>query len=199
MKVSKDSTSSIKRGFTLVELIITISITIVAGYLLVIILGQSNGIFLKQSSAITEGMNANDAESLINEAIKQAAAVSISSPTTPVYTSNINTLVLAVPSIDSSGNIIGNSFDYYVIAADSSLPAVLRYQIFPTMPSSRKKANRVLLTNLSSLRFLYLDASGHQVSPASATQVNYVLNLSQKAGLVYQQASISSQISLRND
>src|SRR5579872_5427522 len=140
-------------GFTLIELIIAISITVVAGSLLIVILGQNNNIFLQQESTINEGMSANNASLVISDAIKQAAAIAASSPTNPVYTTNINTIVLQLPSIDGSGNIISNSFDYIVIAPDNSKPAILRYQVFPTSPSVRASANRVLLTNLASLRF----------------------------------------------
>lgn len=187
------------RGFTLIELLVSIGVSVVAGYLLTAILVQNNGIFLKQNATLSQGMNLNDISFLISDSIKQATTVVASSPTTPSYTSSYNTLVLALPGVDSSGNTIANTSDYLVIAPDNSLPAVLRYQIFPTSPSLRKAANRVLVTNLSSIRFLYLNFIGNQVTPSTATKVNYTINLSEKAGLTAEQASTSGEVSLRNN
>lgn len=187
------------RGFTLIELLVSFSITIVAGALLVVILGQNNSIFLKQQSNVLQGVSLNEAGLLISDSIKQASSVAETSPTTPVYTTNINTLVLQVPSTDNSGNVIPNVFDYFVIAPDNLLPNILRLMVFPTSPSVRRSQDRVLLTTLSNIRFLYFNSAGVQVSPTSAEKINYTINLREKAGLVYQQSSASGEVNLRNN
>lgn len=188
------------RGFTLVEILAAISVTVIAGYLLLATLVQTNTNFLDQNSQIKEGLGLNDTTTIINESIKSAAAVAASSPTTPVYNSGATTLVLALPSIDASGNIIGGVFDYLVVTRDSSIPTILRQIIFPNLPqSSRKAQNRVLLTDLSLIHFTYLDSNGNGVTPSSAAKVNYVINVSERVGLSARASSASSEINLRNN
>jgi len=187
------------KGFTLIELLVSVSIMVVAIYLLIVILTQNNVIFFKQRASFNQGMSLNDASGIISDSIKQSSSIAVSSPTIPIYSTSVNSLVLQVPAIDNAGNVISNVYDYFVIAADNTIPTVLRLQVFPTSPSTRKNQNRVLATNLSTIRFLYLNPSGVQVSPVTASKINYTINLKDRAGLNSQQSSIMAEINLRNN
>lgn len=187
-----------EKGLTLAEVLITASIFMVAGAILVNILLQNNNLFVKQSSKVDQGLSLNNANLAISDSIRNASSVLTSSPTTPVYSTDAHTLVLQLPSLDSSGNVISGSFDYRVIVRDTANPKILRQLTFPTPPSTRKAGNQILVNNLSAIDFSYLDASGNPVSPASATKVGFSVNLLQKSGLTNETSSASGVVSLRN-
>ncbi len=189
-----------KNGFTLVELIVVMAISAVAGTLLITILVQSNGVFFQQNSKISQGVSVNDTIEEIRSATKQAASVASGYPTSsPQYVSNISTLVLGLPSFGSDGNAIENTYDYVVFTKDSQNPVILRKLVFPDIASFRKSENKVLITKLSLINFYYQDKNGTLVSPTSATQISFVINEIEKAGIANQQSSASAQVSLRNN
>lgn len=188
------------QGFSLIELLILLTVASLAGIFLVSIFVQNNGLFIQQSIKVSNGLSANDAVSVISEDIRQASSVAAGySLSNPVYTTSPNTLVLSFPSIDASGNTISNTFDYMVISADASTPNVLRERLFKDAQSFRKDVNRVLTNQLSLIRFYYLDSSGNIVTPSSATTVNFVINVSGSSGLKTETSSSSGQVNLRNN
>lgn len=188
------------RGFSLPEVIIVSAIAGVVGILMVGFLVQNNGVYLTQSSKVTQGLSLNDASGNIDNAIKSASSVATEYPVgSPQYTSGTNTLVLELPSIDSQSSIIDNTFDYTVITRDPQKPNVLRKLTFPNASSTRKSENLVLSTTLSQISFMFYDSNGNITSPSTASRVNYTINLSQKAGYGNQTSNLSGQASLKNN
>lgn len=182
------------------EILVAMSVAALAGFMLIQILIRNNGLLFQQSAKIYQGLNLNDTVSALGVDIKGANAVALGYPvTSPTILSSSSSLVLQFPSVDSNGNIIDKTYDYIIINPDSVQPAVLREQVFPDPLSSRKATNKVLLTNLSSIIFSYFDSNNSPVTPASATKVNFVLNLVTKAGVNQQQSSASAKFSLRNE
>src|SRR3972149_8601439 len=101
------------RGLSLIEVLVALAITIVAGTLLFVIIVNSAGLFSLQSSKVQGGLNINDALMEVRKAVKQASSVASSitvGPTT--YTSSADQLVLKVSSVDPLNNIIANTYDY---------------------------------------------------------------------------------------
>lgn len=187
-------------GFSLLEVVIAVAIAGVVGVLLVSLLVQNNGVYFNQTSKITQGINLNDGSSQIDNAIKSASSVAPNYPVlNPQYTSDANTLVLALPSIDSQSSVIDNTFDYIVISNDAQKPNILRKQVFPDPSSTRKSESLVLSTTLSQITFLYYDSTGQIVAPSSATKVSYSINLTEKASFGNQSSNLSGQVNLKNN
>lgn len=184
-------------GFTLIELIISTAVAVLVGGLLIGILVNNTGLFYKQSSKISEGVGINDALSSIRFAVKQSSAVSSGYPvTSPTFTSSSSELVLKVPSIDSSENIINDTFDYYVFTV---LEQRLYLKVFPDPISTRKSVDTILSQNVNSLEFTYLDALGNPITPVSAVKVKINLVLSQKVGATDEVTTLQTEANLRND
>ncbi|MDO8576943.1 MAG: type II secretion system protein [Candidatus Daviesbacteria bacterium] len=188
-----------ERGLTLIEVLVAMGIATAVGALLVVIMVNSAGLFSKQSSKVQAGLNINDALSQIRSSIKQANAVAseyISGQTT--YTTGGNQLVLKVSSVDSSGNIINNTVDYFVFFQDQSY---LRFKTFPDPSSSRKESDRIFSTAVDSLNFQYFNSANPpvEVTPVSATKVRISLTLKQKIGLNFEVSTATSEANLRND
>ncbi len=178
------------KGLTLIEVLVAMGIATVAGALLIAIIVSSAGLFSNQLPKVQEGLNINDALSLVRNTTKQAGAVSnqyIDGST--VYTSGVNELVLQAASIDSSNNIIEGSTDYFVFFLDQGF---LRFKIFPDPSSLRKGADRILLKDINSLVFKYFASSPPtEVDPQDANKV--------KITLVLQSNIATAEANLRND
>lgn len=174
-------------------------IVIVVGVLLVVIMVNSAGLFTQQSSKIQEGLNINDALSLVRSSIKQATVVAANYTSgSTTYTSGANQLVLKVVSIDSSNNIISDTFDYFVFFLDQKS---FHFKIFPDPASFRKPADRILSTSVNSLGFQFLNSANPpvEVSPPTATKVRITLSLIQKIGIKFETSISTSEANLRND
>lgn len=189
-----------KNGFSLVEVLIAVTVSGLAGILIVALLVQNNGLFFQQSAKVSQGLRINDAASQVSELIKSSSSVSSTNLIgSPEYSTGSDTLVLALPAFDSSGNLLTNVYDYGIITRDSQNLNLLRKIIFTDSASARKSENRVLATKLVRLTFVYFDDSGNVVSSTSATRINFTINLDEKAGYKTQQSSASGQINLRNN
>lgn len=186
-----------QRGFTLVEILVIFVVASIAGVLLLAILNQSNRLFFNQSSKVTQGINLNDASLQISESIRQTQAIAVSYANGgTTYTTGSSTLVLQIPSTDSAGSSISQTYDYIVITQDMAL---LRKKIFPDAVSKRSSEDKVLSTRLSSLQFTYLDNSDIVVSPTLATKISYTISLLDKSGSGNQQTNGSGTVILRNN
>src|SRR5258708_5897960 len=143
-------------GFSLMEVLVTMGVAIIAGSLLITLLVQNNNLLYTQTARVSQRLSINDTVALINESIRQASATATSYTVGSVqYTSGASTLVLTFPSIDTSGSVIPNTYDYVVLTKDSVNPAILRRILYPDATSSRSSENRVLSTALSTISFSY--------------------------------------------
>lgn len=187
------------KGVTLIEVLVAMSIVTVAGVLLLVIIVNSAGLFSQQSSKVETGLSINDAISAVSANIKQASNVATSyTDGATTYTSSGSQLVLKVPSLDVVGNIIANTFDYFVFFKDQNF---LRFKIFPDPLSLRPGKNQILSNSLDSLYFQYLNWATPpvEVVPASATKIRITLTLKQKAGAGFEVNTATSEANLRND
>lgn len=188
------------KGITLTEILVTLAITAVVGTLLVTIFSQNNRLFYNQQTKVSHGISSNEAINQIDDGIRGAVTVESQYPAqNPNYISGVSTLILKLPSIDTSGNVISTTFDYMIFSIDPSIPTILRQIVYTDPQSARSSANKVISTNLKSLNITYLSDAKAAVSPASASLINYILILSSKQGDQTIESSASGQTRLRNN
>lgn len=188
-----------QKGITLVELLISASIAALVGSLLLIIVVNSSGLFYKESSKVDMGLATNDVLGEVRKSIKQSSAVEASYAVDSVtYTSGLTQLVLKIPSIDSSNNIIPSTFDYFVFFQDEKK---LRLKTFPDASSSRKASDRIFATTVDELVFNYYNFENppSEVTPANATKIKISLKLKQRSGATHETNTATSEANLRND
>ncbi len=188
-----------QKGLTLTEALITLSIAMVAGALLLVIMVNTGGLFYKQSSKVEQGFSLNHSLSQLKMSIRASSQVATSYPSeSPIYTSGSTEVVLKVPSEDSSGNIISGVFDYFVFFQDSGK---LRFKSFPDSQSARVAQDQIFTTNLDSLIFEYFDSSipPQQVQPDLAVKIKITISLEQKAGAGIETNVATAEANLRND
>lgn len=187
-------------GLTLIEVLVVLGIVTVAGTLLLVIMVNSMGLFLKQSSKIEQGLGLNDVLSNLRNNIKAASSIAPSYPEgpSPQFNSGANQLVLKLASTDSFGDIISGKFDYFVFYKDQTK---VRFKVFPDSISSRVSLDQILLTNAELLEFKYLNLNDppQEVAPTAASKIKITLLLKQKSGQEYEQAVATTEANLRND
>lgn len=189
----------LKNGFTLVEIIISLTIISVSGLLLTVILINSTNISLGQSLKVEQGLDMNKALSQIKTYIKQSAGIAQYYPNaqSPSYTTSSTQLVLNLPSVDSSNQIIQGSFDSFVFLQSNNL---LRMKSFPDSQSSRKSMDQILSNKVDSVKFTFLDNSNppQEISPSSASKVRVTVILKQKNGLRFETSVATEESNIRN-
>ena len=179
-----------QRGFTLVEVLIAMGISVIVGGLLMTIIVNSAGLFQSESSKLTQGLNINDALASVRVQIKQSSAIDGSS--------TAEKLVTKISSVDISNNVISNTFDNIVFFKDSNK---LRLQVLPDSTSSRKAQDQIFSTSVDSLMFQYFNSATPPlaVAPNLATKVRISLTLKQQMGGKIETTVATSEASLRND
>lgn len=192
--------SQMSNGFTLVELLVTTGVIVVAGVLLLAVLVNSTGIYYKESSKIGQGLNSNDALNSIRQYVKGASAIAATYQVDELTSlvTNSSQLVLKLPSVDSNENIIPDVFDYFVFLKEEDK---LRLRSYPDIQSSRLTIDQILSSNVESLLFQYFDLGlpPQEVEAQLAVKIKVTLNLKQKNGLGFEENISTSEASLRND
>lgn len=187
------------KGFSLMEVLIATSVSVVVGVLLLVIIVNSAGVSYKQSSKFQEGTTTNDIQASIVENIKSSSAV-LASYTSggTTYTSGAVQLILKIPTIDSSNNIISNAFDYFVYFLDSGK---LRFKTFPDVSSARKAQDQIFSTLVDSLTLQYFNSANPplEVIPTSASKIRMTIRLKQKSGASFEINTATTEANLRND
>ncbi len=188
-----------RNGLTLIEALIAMGIAAIVGTLVLSVAINSTGLFYKESSKLQEGLNINDALGKIRDSVNQSSGVAASFTSGGItYTSSATQLVLKIPAIDNSGNIIANTLDYIVFFQDQTK---LRYKLIHDVASSRKSQDQIFSTSVNSLTFKYLNSQNPptEVTPASAAKIRTILSLKQKNGLATEINTATSEAGLRND
>lgn len=186
-----------ERGITLFEALITLGIATVVGVLLLVIMVNTGGLFFKQSGRLEQGLSVNDALNNVQESIRVSSGIVASfTSSSSTYTSGSDQLVLKIPSIDSSGNVITNTFDHFVFFLDQKK---LRFKVFPDAASARSPKDQIFSTNTETLVFKYFDFQNQEVAPNLANKARVTLGLKQKAGADFEQNIATTEANLRND
>ncbi len=186
-----------RNGFTLIETLVVIAIVSIVGFFLFTILVNSTGLFYSENSKVDQGVHINNVLASINNNIKSASFIASGYPeASPTYTTSSQEVVLKLIAIDTSNNIIQNTYDYIVYYKDMDK---LRYKLFPAIGSKRPSTDQILALSVDDILFQYFDSSGVQVSPASAVKIKAVVSLKQKTGIPALSNTATTEAFLRND
>lgn len=187
------------RGFTLIEIIISLAVVSVSGILLMAIVLNSTNVALTQSLKVEQGVDINNALSQIKTLVKQSSGVLAYYPSSeaPVYTSSSSQLILNLPSIDSSGGGIPGFFDVFIFYQNGSQ---LKMQSFPALQSNRKSSDQILSNKIDLVSFKFFDDSNPplEVSPSIASKIRITISLKQKNGLKLETSIATGESNIRN-
>lgn len=150
------------RAFTLVETILVVALSLVMMLALGLLIYNFNTISAYQQTSAQSFGSANALMSAIDSLVLPADAV-VQTYTFPsaTYTSSSTVLVLEIPSIDSSGNVIANTYDYaafYVVGTNA-------YRTLQANTlSARISGTKKLSSTVRALTFTYNNTDFTQVN-----------------------------------
>lgn len=186
-------------GFTLTEILIVLASSAIIGTILVTIMVQGSGIFSDQNTQVNQNLSLNNVSSNISQSIQFGSGILGSYTAGAIqYTTSSNTIIAQIPSLNAQGGLIENKYDTVVITTDPNKTTVLRKYLYPDPQSSRVADNKVLVTNLSQIQFIYLNDNAVEVAPTTATRVDFIVKVAEKSGIGVQESSISGRINLKN-
>ncbi len=195
---SKNSTAA----FTLVE-------TMFASVIGILVLGMVMILYVGVQHSMTVGValaeiNA-DARLAMDRIVRDARwATQLETSRTlngTTYITGNNQFVIKIPSINSSGDIIANTYDYVIYALDPSDLTQLKKIIDPNASSSRTSLNQVIAKNINSFSLssagIGLSSIG-SLSSVKAVEVAISVNKQPLVGRTITQ-SLASEVEIRND
>lgn len=175
-----------ERGFSLAEMLIAITLVLLLLGALVGLYQGYGTLFAKQQSLFTLGYSANTAMTEMGQAVLEAnqilASRTISGTT---YSTDSDTLVLELPSVDASGMALADDVDHIVFYISGSSFYRLSE---PDASSARQAGTKQLSDTLSTLALSY-DMS--DVTQSSKVTIDITLDT--------QSGHTDSQFHLRQD
>jgi len=117
------------------------------------------------------------------------------------YLTGDDELILKIPAVDVSGDIIDDEFDYVVYTLDTTDPSRLRKIIDPDSDSSRDSMNQIIAKNISSFSLSSLGTGLSSVgsfSAVDAIEVNVSVNKTPLTGKTVAE-SLTNEIAIRNN
>lgn len=197
MKIKRRTGPS--RGATLMELLIVIAISALIVLALLSLYSAGQRYFVTQSAKADTIEDSRHPLTWITRDIRGAVQVVSAYD---AYSTSANSLILKVPSIDESGDIIDvdNYFDYIVYRRNPETPDNLERIIDADDASARMDRTKILADNVDSFTLSFFDSDGADASATVSESATISISLtSRKDGLgrTYQE-SFNTQIKLRN-
>ncbi len=187
------------KGLTLVELLVAMALVSLLMTALLALYSAGQRYFLSESVRLEELRDVRHVQNWMIRDIKEAAQVL---PTWDVYTASDSCLILLVPSVDASGDIIDieNDFDYVVYRLNPQIPSRLeRIMDAKDGVSARSDSSRWMSTKVSS--FLLSSEGANLSAVADFSQVAIVdISLTTRQilmGRTYQE-TLQTGVMLRN-
>lgn len=161
------------RGFTLIEMIITIALSLtlmVAATQLYVVYGRT---ILVEQASINLALGGSSIMDSVRSAGLQANHVVTSHIFSGVTrSSGSSTVIFELPSIDAAGDIIIGSYDYVAIYASGTSV----YRVTDAAAGSvRRSEEKLLTTALDALSFTYDSASFNEVASVTASATTSAL------------------------
>ncbi|MFH1178532.1 MAG: type II secretion system protein [bacterium] len=151
-----------KRAFTLIETMVVVAIGAGMMAVLGVLIYNFNKTFVYQQALIE---SSGSASAIIREmeslAMPANAVLQTRTFSGSTYTSTSTSIVLEIPSIDSSGNVISNTYDYAVFY---SVGANAYRLLEANVLSKRYSGTKQLSSAVSSLTFSYNNVDYTKVS-----------------------------------
>lgn len=180
-----------KRAFTLVEVVITVAVSVILMLAIAQLYVVYGRLITSQNAYINVVLGAGSIMDSFRLAGLQASRIAVSHTFVGVgYTSGASTVIFEIPSVDSSGSIITGTYDYIGIHASGTDA----YRLVDAAVGSSRVTGQKRLTNaLSSMIFTYDNAD-----LSLATNVIANATTSSEVGGETLQMHLNEHVYLRN-
>lgn len=144
------------RGLTLVEMLVTVAILIIAAGFFNAIFINHNRLYDAEKVRVEAGTAHARTLRAVSQKIREAKGVlSAGVYGGTSFTSDNDTLVLEVPAVDTNDVLLVNKFDVFIFSLDASNPVKLFRHVSPAAGSVRRDAKGVLNEYVKSLNITY--------------------------------------------
>jgi len=179
------------RGFSLMEVVIVIAISVILILAVTEIYVTYSNSYLDQNAAIN---TSSSAAAFLNEfnniGLQADAIVSSRTVSGTAYTTGSSTVIFELPAINSSGDVLSNTYDYAIFYSSSTGA----YRLLDTNGSSARSSGTKLFSSfLSNLTFTYDNAS-----PTSASGVTADITTQSTVKQTTYNSHLKQQVYLRN-
>jgi len=182
------------KGFTLLELVISIAILAIISLTLTTIIIRYGIHYQKQQTEVQANLSNRFVLDEISTRIRESRTIADQTTVDgQIYTTGANTLVLKALSIDANGNTIAETFDYIIFYQDSTQTTKFIKKVAPNALSKRLSVNQVLTANLKQITFTY-----DNPTPSSANSVTIDLRTEETSGGQTKEAQGQAKTTLRN-
>ena len=151
-------------GFTLIETLVVLFFACILLVVFFNLYDWHGRVYYYQEALIRVSTSNRQALLNMQNYVAQSNRVLVSASVNgTTYTTSANVLVLQIPSIDSTGNIVANKWDKVAFYGSGTN---FYLQLQPDATSSRQKINKILSDTLASVSFTY--------NPTDVTQANKI-------------------------
>ncbi|MBU0597704.1 hypothetical protein KKF61_01755 [Patescibacteria group bacterium] len=179
---------------SLSEMLVTILILVIIISLLIGMYFTYIGAFKIQMAYNELNSNSIIAFDKITSRIKGAARVAEQATINSIeYTTDYDTLILELPSIDEDQNIIFGAYDYFVIYRDPADNTLLKFDIEPDTGSSRQSGARLVSEYVDEIIFNF-----NNIDYTAVNKIETILVTKQDAGRTEQVIIMQNTTKIRN-
>src|SRR6185369_8230476 len=157
-----------RRGFTLIEIIVVIFVTSIMLLGFLSLYEWHGKVYNYQQAVIRVSGSSRSSMQAFSLYTSQAYRVLSDSGS---YSTDINTLILQVPSINDSGDVISAKWDTVIFYKSGTNLFLL---IQPDASSSRPAVNKILSDTLQSLSFNYNNANFDLITKVTVDMTNSI-------------------------
>ncbi|HTK04362.1 MAG TPA: hypothetical protein VL500_02165 [Candidatus Eisenbacteria bacterium] len=169
-----------ERGFSLMEALTVIGVMTIVLLMVDQIFAVSYDVYVKQSARTENENGATFAARNISELARGAEEVETSHViNSTTYTTSSDLLVLKVPTLDASNNVVANSYDYIAIYRDGTVTTEIWSDTAPAAGSKRASGKKLVTAYNTILKFRFNDPD---VTNATRVQM-YVVNTQTKRSM----------------
>lgn len=159
-----------KKGTTIIEILVAISIFVVAFVIIGALFVSHTKLFKMQESVVSLKLYKSLFAKNFRETAEAAKSISATYSFGGIpYTSSSSTVIFQVPSIDATDEIIPGAYDYVVFYHEGEN---LFMQTAPSLSSQRKNLKQKIGDSLENMIFRY-----NSTSPTGASLINAFLRL----------------------
>lgn len=187
-----------RKGISLIELIITIGISLTIFTVISAMFVQTNNIFNLESNKSHIQLSGKTALDRIARQTKQGYGVETSYG---AYATSDTQMVLKLASLDVDRNIIPLTYDYVIYRLNPVDTTELEEITIADAASYRESDTRVIAKNIGSMTFTYYDSTGTLLALAAATntkKVKIILESEEVSNKKTATATHTEQVTLRN-
>lgn len=187
-----------RKGLTLIETVVAMGLSLLVLTVLSDLFIQTRHLYLLENNTSQLTTSSQTAIARIDTIVRQGVSIESSYNS---YTAGNNRIIIKLPTVNSAGQLLLNTYDYVIYQLDPTNTTRLQEIVAADSASRRRSRTRTAMTNLASFTVRYQDANGTTVSGnnlPTTKRVTVTIDRSEKSYRDVATVSQTATIMLRN-